>query len=543
MKVEKIFFPAFNLFCLFAEEVLPVNEQNTIAFLIRQLLEKIFKLVAVTGIVMIVSLYLFTSYTAVVNEAGIVRGGSQRIVKQVLAGADASQATEKVEGLLKKLDGAILLGGFSGERDKVAAYWNKEVKPAMTEYKSSKNPAHLLEVSETYFGLTNAMVDAAQNMVDIMAYILYILLIAFVAAVGFFLRKIFFVFRERVAEPIAALEGSINKLAQGNLNQKLNYDRSDEIGKLYDLLNKMRVGLSGYVQDIERNLRNMADGDFVTATDMKYIGDYAPIQSNIENIRNSLCGEIHSMNEIADKVAESAGEVSQVSKSLAEGAMSQTESIQQLQAKIQETMEQNACVENFVRDALQSGEETMKSIENSRLQMDKVVDAMHEINKASEEIKSILGALDEITGQTALLSLNASIEAARAGEAGRGFAVVADEVRKLAEQSAQSTQNIQNLITNALAGIAHGTSVVGTAAESLSGVTENTEAVTKVINRLSDQSKKQQSRMEEVNSLSQTILGVVTDNSAVSEECAAASSELSNYSDSFKESVGKFRTA
>ena len=369
------------------------------------------------------------------------------------------------------------------------------------------------------------------------------MLIAFVAAVGFFLRKIFFVFRERVAEPIAALKGSINKLAQGNLNQKLNYDRSDEIGKLYDLLNKMRVGLSGYVQDIERNLRNMADGDFVTATYTKYIGDYAPIQSNIENIRNSLCGEIHSMNEIADKVAESAGEVSQVSKSLAEGAMSHTESIQQLQAKIQETMEQNARVENFVRDALQSGEETMKSIENSRLQMDKVVDAMQEINKASEEIKSILGALDEITGQTALLSLNASIEATRAGEAGRGFAVVADEVRKLAEQSAHPTQNIQNLITNALAGIAHGTSVVGTTAESLSGVTENTEAVTKVINRLSDQSKKQQSRMEEVNSLSQTILGVVTDNSAVSEECAAASSELSNYSDSFKESVGKFRTA
>ena len=35
---------------------------------------------------------------------------------------------------------------------------------------------------------------------------------------------------------------------------------------------------------------------------MKYIGDYAPIQSNIENIRNSLCGEIHSMSEIADQV-------------------------------------------------------------------------------------------------------------------------------------------------------------------------------------------------------------------------------------------------
>ena len=32
--------------------------------------------------------------------------------------------------------------------------------------------------------------------------------------------------------------------------------------------------------------------------------------------------------------------------------------------------------------------------------------AMNGISKTSEEIKSILGALDEITGQTALLSLN-----------------------------------------------------------------------------------------------------------------------------------------
>jgi len=519
-----------------------MNEQGTIALLIRGLLERVFKLAAVMVAIMIVSLYLFSSYTAVVNEAGIVRGGSQRIVKQVLAGADSTQATEKVEGLLKKLDGAILLGSFSSERDKVADYWGREVKPAMSEFAQSQNPEKLLSVSETYFGLTNSMVDAAQSMVDVMTYILYIMLIGFVAAVGLFLRRVYFIFQERVVEPIGALEGSINKLAQGNLNQKLIYERDDEIGKLYNLLNKMRVGLSGYVQDIEKNLRTMAGGDLVTATDMKYIGDYEPIQTNIEHIRASLCSEIQSMGELAEKVAVSAGEVSQVSHSLADGAVSQTESIQQLQAKIQETMDQNAKVEIFVENALARGADTTKSIELSRLQMDKVVEAMQEINKASEEIKSILGALDAITGQTALLSLNASIEAARAGEAGRGFAVVADEVRKLAEQSAESTQNIQQLITNALAGIEHGTAVVGTASESLSGVTNNTEEVTKVIRQLSEQSKTQQLIMREVNNLSQTILGVVTDNSAVSEECAAASSELSDYSGAFKDSVGKFRT-
>ena len=520
-----------------------MSEQSTIAFLIRGLLMNVFKLVAGMVAVVVVSLYLFTSYTAVVNEAGIVRGGSQRIVKQVLAGADSSQAMSNVENLLSKLDGAILLGSFSSRRDEVAAYWSGTVKPAMAEYQSTKNPAKLLEVSENYFGLTNSMVDAAQSMVDLMAWILYILLAGFVAAVWIFLKKVRSIFSERVVNPLENLETGIEKFAQGNLTQKLTYERDDEIGKLYDLLNKMRVGLSGYVQDIEQNLRCMAGGDLVTATDMKYIGDYAPIQTNIENIRAALCREMHSMSEIADKVSESANEVSQVSHSLADGAMSQTESIQQLQTQINDTMKQNEQVEIFVQEALSSGENTHKSIAMGIHRMDKVVAAMKRINDASEEIKSILGALDEITDQTALLSLNASIEAARAGEAGKGFAVVASEVRKLAEQSANSTQNIQALINKAIAEIEDGTGVVSRASGSFQEISQTTDVVTEIIRKLSEQSKNQQAQMKRVDNLSQAILGVVTDNSAVSEECAAASNELSNYSEAFKESVNKFRTA
>lgn len=260
------------------------------------------------------------------------------------------------------------------------------------------------------------------------------------------------------------------------------------IGALYELLNKMRTAILGYVQDIEKNLNTMAAGDLVTTTDMKYIGDYEPIQRNINHIRQTLCAEMESMGDMAEQVAVSSGEVSKVSQSLAEGAMSQNESVQNLQNKIHATMAENAKVESFVEQARQSSRLTNDSIEMSRRQMDNVVAAMHDISAASEEIRSILGTLDEITGQTSLLSLNASIEAARAGEAGRGFAVVAEEVRKLAEQSALSTQNIQMLINKALAAIESGTKVVGTAAESLSGITENTEAVNKVIEQLHLQS-------------------------------------------------------
>ncbi len=493
-------------------------------------------------VVIAFSLYLFVSYAGVVNDAGVVRGGSQRVVKQVFAGEEATKTITAVEGKLTSIGERMHLGSFPEKRDACEAYWNGTVKPAIAAYQAGGEEKPLYEASEEYFAKTNAMVEAAEVLVNFMAGLLAVLLIALVAIVGAVLKGVDNIFVERVVSPIDTLEEAVTRLARGALGKKFEYPRHDEIGRVYDVLEAMRVRLQGYVQDIDANLGSMAGGDFVTETTTEYQGDFQPIRDNIQRIRAAMKEAFQSVEKMAEEVAVSAGEVSKVSQSLAEGAMSQNESVQDLGTHIEQTMTQMEGSEQFVTDAAAGSEATRKSVDASRAEMDRVVEAMKNIQETAASVRGILDTLDAITDQTGLLALNASIEAARAGEAGRGFAVVADEVRKLAEESSQSSKEIGTLIGKAIDAIEEGTAVVRDASTALSDITQHADHAAELVTRIGEGSREEVEKMKEVQRLANDILAVVTDNSAISEECAASSSQLSSYSDALKENVGRFQT-
>nr|WP_237901044.1 methyl-accepting chemotaxis protein [Brevibacillus brevis] len=165
--------------------------------------------------------------------------------------------------------------------------------------------------------------------------------------------------------------------------------------------------------------------------------------------------------------------------------------------------------------------------------MNQSMESMTELHGQSERIGQISTMISSISNQTKLLSLNAAIEAARAGEAGRGFAVVADEIRKLAQQTADSTQDIQGIIDNIQSQIyqfmkrseeghgviKEGVRIVGQTGETLG---DSVERVQQTVASIDDIKQ----RMDEQAKLSRQMVDAVLEVTALSEETSAGSEEV-----------------
>lgn len=348
---------------------------------------------------------------------------------------------------------------------------------------------------------------------------------------------------ETILEPLHAIEDVAMELTEGNLHSTLEYHSDDEIGKLAHSMRKTIRILGTYVDDIDRSMKLFSEGNFDVHPEVEWRGDFVGILNSFMAFQASMAGTIKGIQNVSNEVSGAAEQVASSSNDLADGATNQAAVVEELTATVTGVSEQVEKNSQSAKEISVKVDELGNAISESNGKMHEMVDSMHEISEASKEIDKIITTINEIASQTNLLALNASIEAARAGEAGKGFAVVANQVNVLADQSAQAAKESATLIETSVKAVEKGMVIAGQTAAQLEEVAENSKLITTEVTNIAETLETQTTEIKQINEGIEQINDVVQTNSATSEECAAASQEMSSEAESLREMIRKFKVA
>ena len=232
---------------------------------------------------------------------------------------------------------------------------------------------------------------------------------------------------KKIVDPIRHLEHTVTS---NDLNESIQVESKDEVGRLAKGFNKMLGNLRGLLSTSEEAAGNIEESSMQlqNITDTIVQGSKR-VKQEMENINDTMNVQYENVHQSEEVLSNFEREISRF-----EGQFSDMGStIVLANAKLTENIE--------VAEKL--GSATMANMEN----INTLQESVNVLEQKSENITNIISTITGISGQTNLLALNASIEAARAGEAGKGFAVVADEIRQLSEQTKDATEEIRDLVT------------------------------------------------------------------------------------------------
>lgn len=299
-----------------------------------------------------------------------------------------------------------------------------------------------------------------------------------------------------VLRPLDRLVGYFERMAQGDLSQRITSLGSNEIGRLYSAMADMQHSLSETVGTVRTS------GTSIYQRSQQIANGNNDLSSRTEQQASSLEETASSMEQLASTVGHNA---------------------------------------NNARQASQLAQSATLTAQRSGEQVGGIVNTMQDISASSYRVADIVTVIDNIAFQTNILALNASVEAARAGEHGKGFAVVAQEVRNLASRSAAAAKEIRTLIDTTLSKIDTGAERVNQAGQTMQDLVAAVQRVSDIMDEIAAASEQQSSGIGQVNQAVAQMDQVVQQNAQLVQQAARSANELESEAARLREAVERFR--
>jgi methyl-accepting chemotaxis protein len=265
---------------------------------------------------------------------------------------------------------------------------------------------------------------------------------------------LFYFLASRITGSLAVAVEAANRLARGDLTTQIQVKGDDETGQLLEAMQTMVQSFRRILSSILETTQNVAGSAEQISAAADHMAKGAESQSSATEETSSTMVEMaaqianlaRNAEVLADSVNRTAASIEEMNASLDQTAANGEVLLSSVDETTTTLRQMTGTIEVVSKSVKAVDEVSKQSVGEVKGASDKLLSSINAIEKHSVEIGNIVKVIEGIADQTNLLSLNAAIEAARAGEAGKGFAVVAEEVKRLAERSANSTQEIGELI-------------------------------------------------------------------------------------------------
>jgi methyl-accepting chemotaxis protein len=328
-----------------------------------------------------------------------------------------------------------------------------------------------------------------------------------------------------LAGPLKHIADESNRISRGDLRDVKVVAAEDELWAVTSSFTQLQAQLQEVVAQLQRaGLSIGATTEELMATSSKY--------------ESGAADQASSLNETSATTEELAQSARQISHNAA--------SVSDLASK--------------TFDAARAGQDSaqafVSAVDRMRHDNQSIAEAVTRLQKRVQQIGRIVEFITTVADRSDLLALSAELEGTKAGEVGRGFTLVAAEMRRLAENVIESTNEIEELISEireatqstvvaTARGMEHtqsGTALAGAVADSLSKVVELAQHTSDSVRAISLATQQQQSSTDQLAEAMADILGITQQSLAATKQVTSANHELITLSGNLKAVVDRFQT-